>query len=71
MKLKLMEADKTVLDAEETGNNINAVEEVQENQQDINQGDDEDGNRPGIAERLQEYERRLAHAKQTATQMWH
>jgi hypothetical protein len=71
MKLKLMEADKTVLDAEEAGNNIDAVEEVQENQQDINQSDDEDGNRPGIAERLQEYERRLAHAKQTATQMWH
>jgi hypothetical protein len=71
MKLKLMEADKTVLDAEEAGNNIVALEEVQENQQDINQGDDEDGNRPGIAERLKEYERRLAHAKQTATQMWH
>jgi hypothetical protein len=71
MKLKLMEADKTVLDAEEAGNNIVALEEVQENQQDINQGDDEDGNIPGIAERLQEYERRLAHAKQTATQMWH
>lgn len=71
MKLKLMKADKTVLDAEEAGNNINLLDEVQENQQDINQGDDEDGSRPGIAERLQEYERRLAHAKQTATQMWH
>jgi hypothetical protein len=71
MKLKLMEADKTALDAEEKVNNIDAVEEAQENQQDIDQGDDDDGNRPGIAERLQEYERRLAHAKQTATQMWH
>ena len=71
MKLKLMEADKTVLDAEEAGNNIDAVEEVQENQQDINQGEDDDDSRPGIAERLKEYERRLAHAKQTATQMWH
>ncbi|MDA9989409.1 hypothetical protein N9E48_01165 [Paracoccaceae bacterium] len=71
MKLKLMEADKTVLDAEEAGSNIDALEEVQENQQDIYQGDDEDDNRPGIAERLKEYERRLAHAKQTATQMWH
>jgi hypothetical protein len=71
MKLKLMEADKTGLDAEEIANNIAAVEEVQENPKDIDQGDDEDGGGPGIAERLQEYERRLAHAKQTATQMWH
>jgi hypothetical protein len=71
MKLKLMEADKTVLDAEEAGHNIDVVMDLQENRQDIDQDDDEDGEGPGIAERLQEYERRLAHAKQTATQMWH
>jgi hypothetical protein len=71
MKLKLMETDKTALDAEAAGLNIDAVEEAQENLQDNNQDDDGDGGGTGIAERLQEYERRLAHAKQTATQMWH
>jgi hypothetical protein len=71
MKLKLMETDKTALDAEAAGHNIDAVEEAQENLQDNNQDDEEDGGGTGIAERLQEYERRLAHAKQTATQMWH
>jgi hypothetical protein len=69
MKLKMMEADKTALDIEDQDGKIDAIEEARENPQDSDEDDAGDGT--GIAERLQEYERRLAQAKQTATQMWH
>jgi hypothetical protein len=70
MKLKLMKSDKEALDNERAVLNIDTVEEIQAIQDDEQDENDDDGG-TGIAERLQEYERRLAHAKQTATQMWH
>ena len=73
MKLKLMKSDKTALENEGINLNTDTVSEVTTKQQDNDrtQDDDQEGSETGIAERLQEYERRLAHAKQTATQMWH
>ena len=68
MKLKMMEADKAAPDSEDQARKIDTIEEFDESQQDADNDDDVGS---GIAERLQEYEKRLAQAKQTATQIWH
>ena len=73
MKLKLMKSDEPALDNEHISSNTASVsdDKMKIEEDDSFKDADEETNETGIAERLQEYERRLAHAKQTATQMWH
>ena len=73
MKLKLMKSDEPALDNEDISSNtaVASDDKMKIEEDDSVKDVDEDAGEIGIAERLQEYERRLAHAKQTATQMWH
>ena len=70
-KLKLMKAEKTNLEKEGVDDTVGTVEAKIVNKHDHSQENEGADGGIGIAERLQEYERRLATAKQTATQMWH